>query len=100
MRLRGLLAAISAMLLLAAMFVAVHRGARGRELAERVSATSDRQEAADVRRAELSQRCEFLRSRDRVIQAAERLGLHVPSEDELIIIDLSGARAARQGRGS
>ncbi len=88
MRLRGILTAFAAMLLLAGMFVAVHRGARGRGIAERITEINDRYEAARVRKAELEQEIEFLRSRPRVARAAERLGMHLPSEDELVILDL------------
>jgi cell division protein FtsL len=92
MRLRGILVALAAILLLAGMFVAVHRGARGRGIAENVSQVSDRLEAADVRRNELRQEIEYLRSRDRVVDSAKRLGMHLPSEEELVILDLrSGA---------
>lgn len=97
MRLRGILTASAAILLLAGMFVAVHRGARGRGIAERVSTTTDRREAADVRQNELRQEIEYLRSRARVIDAAEQLGLHLPSEDELVILDLRSR--ARGGTG-
>lgn len=95
MRARGALAGLAAMFLLAAMFVAVHRGAHGRAMAERIGDMNDRREAAAVRRAELEQRIEYLRSRARVVQAASRLGLHVPSEDELVILDLSGGGPSR-----
>lgn len=88
MRLRGLLTGTAAMLLLAGMFVAVHRGARGREMAQRITEFNDRQEAASVTRSELSQEIEHLRSRTRVMRAAEQLGLHLPSEEELVILDL------------
>ncbi len=88
MRLRSILTALAAILLLAGMFVAVHRGARGRAIAERVSEISDRREAADVQRNELRQEIEYLRSRGRVVDAAERLGMHLPSEEELVILDL------------
>lgn len=92
MRLRGILVAFAAILLLAGMFVAVHRGARGRGIAENVSQVNDRLEAADVRRNELRQQIEYLRSRSRVVDSAKRLGMHLPSEDELVILDLrSGA---------
>jgi len=87
-RLRGILVALAAILLLAGMFVAVHRGARGRFIAERISETSDRFEAADVQRNELRQEIEYLRSRSRIVDAAERLGMHLPSEEELVILDL------------
>lgn len=88
MRLRGIVVAFAAILLLAGMFVAVHRGARGRGIAERISQISDRFEAADVQRNELRQEIEYLRSRGRIVDAAERLGMHLPSEEELVILDL------------
>jgi cell division protein FtsL len=99
MRLRGLLTALAAMLLLAGMFVAVHRGARGHGTAERISGIDDGIEAADVRRSELQQRIEFLRSRPRVTRAAERLGMHVPSGEELVILDLRSQAWQRPGGG-
>ncbi len=90
MRLRGILTAFAAMLLLAGMFVAVHRGARGRGIAEHITAITDRQEAAQVQRSELEQEIEFLRSRPRVARAAERLGMHLPADDEFVLLDLRG----------
>lgn len=97
MRLRGILTAVSAMLLLAGMFIAVHRGARGRVIAERVSAIDHQEETAVVRKAELRQRVEYLRSRSRIVHAAESLGLHQPSEDELVYLDLSGMPSTASG---
>lgn len=96
MRGRGVLTGLAAMLLLAAMFVAVHRGAHGRAIAERISQMNDLREAAAVRQAELEQRIEHLRSRARVVKVASRLGLHLPSEDELVILDLTGAGPIRE----
>ncbi|MGD2154861.1 MAG: hypothetical protein PVG79_16470 [Gemmatimonadales bacterium] len=100
MRLRGILTAVSAMLLLAGMFIAVHRGARGRVIAERVSAIDHRQETAVVVKNELRQRVEYLRSRSRIVRAAQSLGLHRPSEDELVYIDLSGLSSLALGGSS
>lgn len=97
MRLRGVLVAFSAMLLLAGMFVAVHRGARGREVVEQISELTDLRAAADVRRSELRQEIEFLRSRARIVHAAQQLGMHVPSEDELIILELTPAGSQAVG---
>lgn len=91
-----MLTGLAAMLLLAAMFVAVHRGAHGRAIAERISQMNDLREAAAVRQAELEQRIEHLRSRARVVKVASRLGLHLPSEDELVILDLTGAGPIRE----
>jgi cell division protein FtsL len=97
MRLRGMLTAVSAMLLLTGMFIAVHRGARGRVIAERVSAIDNQQEAAVVRKNELRQRVEYLRSRSRIVHAAQSLGLHQPSEEELVYLDLSGLPSTTSG---
>jgi hypothetical protein len=90
MRLRGLFTAFSAMLLLAAMFVAVHRGAQGREIAERLGRLEVRQAAADMEREELESLIVHLGSRPRIERAAKDLGLHTPSEDELVVLDLTG----------
>jgi hypothetical protein len=87
------------MLLLVGMFVAVHRGARGHQIAEHISAMEDGLEAAAVRRSEFQREIEFLRSRPRVTRAAEPLGLHLPAGDEFVILDLRGA-ADRRGGGS
>jgi cell division protein FtsL len=92
-----MLTAVSAMLLLTGMFIAVHRGARGRAIAERVSAIDNQQEAAVVRKNELRQRVEYLRSRSRIVHAAQSLGLHQPSEEELVYLDLSGLPSTTSG---
>jgi cell division protein FtsL len=99
MRLRGLLSAVSAMFLLAGMFVAVHRGAYGRGVAERIGGVNDRLEAAEVRRSELGQEIEYLRGRARIVRAAERLGLHEPTEEELVILELSAGASRGLGGG-
>jgi cell division protein FtsL len=97
MRLHGLLTAFAAMLLLAAMFVAVHRGARGHEIATRLSELSDRREAAEVQRGELESRLAYLRSRSRIGRVAGRLGLHTPSGEELVYLDLRRLPARSSG---
>lgn len=97
MRLRGVLTAFAAVLLLAAMFVAVHRGARGRRVAERIGTVSDRVEAAKERLSDLQQEIEYLRGRARVVDAAQRLGLRLPEEEELVVLDLRDAAKAGKG---
>lgn len=97
MRFRALLAAFSAILLLAGMFLAVHRGARGRETAGRIGEVKARVAAAEVRENELRRELEGLRSRARIIREGERLGLHLPSEDELVILDLGSAASKSPG---
>ena len=91
MRVRGFLAAFGTLLLLAGMFVAVHRGASGRELGTRIAELEDEQAAADVQASEKLREIEELRSRTRIVKAAQRLGLHLPSEDEFVILDLTGS---------
>jgi cell division protein FtsL len=90
MRLRGVLTAFSAMLLLTGMFVAVHRGTRGRAIEERIKELNENREAAETRLAELDQEVERLRSRSRIERAARDLGLHVPEGDELVYLFIGG----------
>lgn len=87
---RRLLATVAAATLLAAMFLAVHRGARGRALTEEITDLTDRQAAAEVRKGEARRTIEELRSRTRIVRVAQGLGFHVPTEDELVILDLGG----------
>ncbi len=79
------------------MYAAVHRGASGRAVVESLARIGDRQEAVEVIRAELEQDIEHLRSRARVVRAAERLGMHLPTENELVILDLRGAAGKVRG---
>lgn len=97
MSLRGVLLAFGALTLLAGMFIAVHRGARGRALAEEISAIADRQAATEVRLAETRREIGDLRSRTRVVRSARQLGFHLPEEEELVILDLSAPATALEG---
>ncbi|NIR46124.1 MAG: hypothetical protein GWN99_16985 [Gemmatimonadetes bacterium] len=99
MRLRGILTAFSAMLLLAGMFVAVHRGTRGRAIEERIKELDESREAAETRAAELAQDVERLRGRTRIERAGRELGLHVPEGDELVYLFIGGVATAT-GDGS
>ena len=94
---RGLLTGFATLLLMAAMFVAVHRGARSRDLGEKIGETEDRLAVAEVRRSELAQEIEQLRSRTRIVRAAAELGFHLPSEEEFVIIDLSNLASNESG---
>jgi cell division protein FtsL len=90
MRVRGVLTAFSAMLLLTGMFVAVHRGTRGRAIEERINDLEERRESAETGLAELGQEVERLRSRTRIERTARDLGLHVPEGDELVYLFIGG----------
>lgn len=86
--LQGLSAVAITIALLAAMFAAVHRGARGREQARVIHALEEERLALEARRAELVRRIEELSGRARVIRAAGALGLRLPAEGELVILEL------------
>ncbi len=94
MRLRGIFTAFSAMLLLAGMFMAVHRGTRGRQTEGQVKLLNDRLESADARLAELDQEIVYLSSRPRIERAATELGMHVPEGDELVYLFIGGVPTA------
>lgn len=99
MKVRGALFAFAGVLLMAGMFISVHRGARGRALAEQIGELADRRSAAETRRADLRREVEQLRSRSRIVRSAERLGFRLPDEEELVILDLSGTRPVATGAG-
>jgi cell division protein FtsL len=95
---RGALAALAAALLVAGMFVSVHRGARGREIEAHVAEIGERRLTAGEREAGLRQEIERLRSRARITREAERLGMHVPGDSELVYLDLSRRGTAGKAR--
>lgn len=95
----GLGAVVVSIALLAAMFAAVHRGARGREQAQSVQLLEEQRLALEARRSELFRRIESLSSRTRVIRAAGALGLKLPGEGELVILELPPARKGAGGVG-
>lgn len=80
---------VVAMALLVSMFAAVHRGTRGREAAARLRALDEQRAALEAQRTHLLRSIEVLRSRARVVPAAEALGLHLPSEGELVVLELA-----------
>ena len=93
----GLGAVVVSIALLAAMFAAVHRGARGREQTQRVQVLEEQRLALEARRSELLRRIESLSSRTRVIRAAGALGLKLPGEGELVILELPPTREVGAG---
>lgn len=92
----GLVTGVLSIGLLAAMFVAVHRGARGRERAAMIQKLDERRLALEGQRTELLRRIETLGGRARVVRAASALGLRLPGERELVVLELPalGAGAA------
>ncbi|MBI4512601.1 MAG: hypothetical protein HY702_00685 [Gemmatimonadetes bacterium] len=101
MRLVGRLAALAvASGLLVSMFAAVHRGARGRERVAAIQRLDEQRAAIEAQRTELLRGIEVLRSRARVVPAAQALGLRLPAEGELVILELrvEAATGAESGR--
>lgn len=102
MRPVGRLAALAvAGALLVSMFAAVHRGARGRERVGAIQTLDEQRAALEAQRTELLRRIEVLRSRARVVPAAQALGLRLPAEGELVILELrveapTGAESGRR----
>jgi cell division protein FtsL len=95
----GLGAVVVSIALLAAMFAAVHRGARGREQARKVHSLDEQRLALEARKAELVRRIEALSNRARVIRAAGSLGLRLPGEGELVILELPAVQSGAGGAG-
>ena len=95
----GLGAVVVSIALLAAMFAAVHRGARGREQARSVQLLDEQRLALEARQSQLLRRIETLSGRTRVIRAAGALGLKLPGEGELVILELPPVPKAAAGGG-
>ncbi len=85
---QGLLAVVLSIALLAAMFAAVHRGARGREQAAVIGRLDEQRLALESQRTELLRRIEHLGSRARIVRAAAALGLRLPGEGELVVLEV------------
>lgn len=95
----GLSLMAASVALLAAMFGAVHRGAKGRERARVVETLEEQRLALEAQRAELMRRIEQLSGRSRVVQAAAAIGLRLPGEGELVILELPGSPGPAWGGG-
>ena len=86
----GLSLMAASIALLAAMFGAVHRGSKGRERARVIETLEEQRLALEAQRAELVRRMEELSGRSRVVRAAGAIGLRLPGEGELVILELPG----------
>lgn len=82
-------------LLMAALSLVIWRQGRTREVLRALDHTRDERAEAESQRAELLARIQRLESRPRVVtDAAARLGMRVPSGDEITILPHVGARSA------
>ena len=83
--------AIAFALLLGSLSLVVWRQSRALELLRDLDQTRTARAIAEAERSEVARSIEFLESRGRVVSASTRLGLRVPSADEIVILPL-GAR--------
>ena len=83
--------------LLVALTVVVKRQTHALEVLRGLDQARTTRAIAEARRAELHRQIEFLESRARVVaEATTRLGMHVPSSDEMVFLPM-GERPANTG---
>lgn len=81
--------------LLGALTLVIYRQSRALENLRYVEGMRADRVLAEAQRAELSRRIQTLESRAHVVTAArDRLGMHVPSASEIVILPLNGATKA------
>ena len=84
---RTLLLALGFALLLASLSAVIWRQSRALESQRAAEALRDESALLEARRAQLAHRIQQLESRGRVIDVAqERLGMHVPTSDEIVLL--------------
>lgn len=80
--------------LLGALTLVIYRQSRALEILRYVESMRADRVVAEAERGELTRRIQTLESRAYVVTAArDRLGMHVPSADEIVILPLSGGKA-------
>jgi hypothetical protein len=84
--------------LLGSLSLVVWRQSRALELLRELDVLLTDRAIAEAARSELTRRIEYLESRARVVRDAGRLGLRVPSSDEIVILPLDD-EMRRSGRG-
>lgn len=89
------------LLLLGSLLLVTWRQTRGLRLEEELRATDARRAMAEAERVELVRRIEQLRSRARIVRVArERLGMHLPTDREIVFLPMpAGAAPADSGGG-
>lgn len=87
------------LLLLGSLFLVTWRQTRGRQLQQGLGAIEKRHATAEAERVELVRRIEQLRSRARIVKVArERLGMHLPSDREIVFLPLpAGSDSVSEG---
>ena len=83
------------LLLLGALLVVTWRQTRGRNLEQGLSLVKQRHANVEAERVELVRRIEQLRSRARIVKVARaRLGMHLPSDREIVFLPVPAGSAA------
>jgi cell division protein FtsL len=80
--------------LLGALTMVIYRQSRALEMLRAADDMRSSRVIAEAERAELARRIQTLQSRARVVtEARTRLGMHVPSANEIVILPLNGVVA-------
>ena len=83
------------LLLLGSLSLVTWRQTRGLAVEREVRDLETERARAEAERVELSRRIEELRSRSRIVRVAgERLGMHLPTDDEIVFLPVAGPMAA------
>ena len=86
--------------LLASLSLVVWRQSRALEVLRQLDGLRTQRAMAESEKGELQRRIQMLESRSRVVTAArERLGLHVPTGSEIVILPLAPASGAAASVG-
>lgn len=86
-------------LLLGSLSLVVWRQTRGAEMERELRGLEAERAVIETERVELARRIEELRSRSRVLRVArDRLGMHLPSDSEIVFLPVAGYTASsREG---
>ncbi len=86
--------ALSFAALLASLGLVIWRQSRALEVLRGLDAVRREQAVVEAERSELAQRIRRLESRSRVVtEAGSRLGMHVPSGEEIVILPMTAPGA-------
>jgi hypothetical protein len=89
--------ALAAAALLGSLSLVVWRQSRALELLRELDRTRTERAIAEAARSDLNRRIEYLESRARVVsEAGKRLGLRVPTGDEIVFLPLGDRPAGAQ----
>ena len=83
------------LLLLGSLALVTWRQTRGLTVEREVRDLENERAKTEAERIELTRRIEELRSRSRIVRvASDRLGMHLPGDDEIVFLPIAGAPVA------